>query len=78
MLCDPVDQFVGQFRHVHQLRPGPLQAGAELGEEMPHAGFAAGKAIGFENAHLGKAQAEAVSDHVVDVLRRGDAVMDEP
>ncbi len=66
---DLVDQFVGQIDDIHQLGPGPGQAGAELGDEMAHAGFAAGDAIGFEHAHLRPAHAEGIADHVVERFR---------
>ena len=75
---DQIDQFIVEFRHIHQLGPGPGQARAELGHEMLHPGLTARHAIGFEQPHLAPAQAKAHADRLVDFLGRGDAVLDQP
>ncbi len=52
-LCpDLLDKRVVEIDHVGEFRPGPFEAGAELGEEVPHARFAAGDAISLEETHL--------------------------
>jgi hypothetical protein len=55
------------------------QAGrAELGQEVAHAGFAAGDAIGLEHAHLRPAHAEGIADDVVERFDGADIVLDQP
>ena len=78
LVGDLLDQRVVEVRHVHQLRPRPLQRRAELGEEVPHPRLAAGDAVGLEQAHLRPAQPEGVADDVVDLLDGRDVVVDEP
>ena len=64
--------------NVRQLRPRPLERRPELREEVPHAVLAARDPVGEERAHLRPAQAGAEADRVVDLLGRGDVVVDEP
>ena len=45
---------------------------------MAHAGLAPGQPIGLEHAHLRPAQAEGITDGVVDFADRRNAVMDQP
>ena len=75
---DRVEQFIGELRHVHELRPRPLERRAELGHEVAHARLAAGDAIDEERAHERPAQSRAETHRVVDLLGGGDAVVDEP
>jgi hypothetical protein len=75
---DQVDQLVGEFRHVHQLRPGPCQAGPELRQEMPHPRLAARDAVGLEQPHLRPAQAETHADRLVDFLGGRHTVLHQP
>ena len=75
---DLVDQRVVEIDDVHQLGPGPGEAGAELGEEVAHAGFAAGDAVGLEHAHLRPAHAEGIADDVVERFDIADVVLDQP
>ena len=60
------------------LRPRPGQRRAELRHEVPHARLAAGDPVGEERAHAAPAQPGAEADGVVDLLDRGDVVVDEP
>ena len=78
LVGDGVDQLVGELGDVHQLRPRPRERLTELGDEVAHAGLAAGDPVGLEQAHLRPAQTEAVADRVVDLFGGGDAVVDHP
>ena len=78
LACDQVHQLVSELGHVGQLRPGPLQAGAELRHEVLHPRLAARDAVGLEQAHLAPPQAKAHADRLVDLFGRGDAVLDQP
>ncbi|MDE1187855.1 MAG: hypothetical protein PW844_15440 [Pantoea sp.] len=78
LLADLFDQRVVEIDNIGELRPGPGEAGAELGEEMPHARFAAGDPVGLEQAHLRPAQAEGIADDVVQRLDGADIVLDQP
>ena len=75
---DQLDQLVVELRHIHEPRPGPGQAGPELRQEMPHPRLAPGDPVGLEQTHLPPAQAEPHPDRLVDLLGRGDPVLDEP
>ena len=75
---DLVDELVVELRDVGQLRPRPLQRGAELLEEVTHAFLAAGDAVRQERPHLRPAQTRPEPDRVVDLRHRGDVVVDEP
>ncbi len=55
-----------------------IEAGAELGEEVAHAGFAAGDPVGLEQTHLRPAQAKGIADHIVECLDVADIVLDQP
>ena len=61
-----------------QLGPRQFQRRSELREEMPHSGFAAGHSVDEKRAHERPAQPGAEPDRVVDLLRRRDAVVDQP
>ena len=74
---DAIDQVGGEFRRL-EMRPGKLQGRPELRQEVAHAGLAAREPIDQERAHEAPAQARSVADRVVDLLGRGDAVVDEP
>ena len=75
---DQIHQLIVELWHIHQLGPGPGQAGAELRHEMLHPSLATGHAIGFKEAHLPPAQAKAHADGLVDFLGGGDAVFHQP
>lgn len=75
---DQIDQIIVEFRHVHQLGPGPGQGRAELGHEMRHPCLSTRDAISLEQAHLRPADAKAHTDRLVDLSGGGDAVLDQP
>ena len=75
---EPVEQAVRELRHVGQLRPRPLERGAELRHEVAHPRVPAGDPVGEEGAHERPPQAGAVADRVVDLVHRRDSVVHEP
>ncbi|MCY1502595.1 hypothetical protein D9M68_366950 [compost metagenome] len=76
--ADLFDERIVEIDDIGELRPGPFQAGTELGEEVAHAGFAAGDAIGLEQAHLRPAHAEGIAHDVVERFGIADVVLDQP
>ncbi|MNT19316.1 hypothetical protein D3C72_1545720 [compost metagenome] len=76
--ADLLHQRVVEVDDVGEFGPRPFEAGAELGEEVAHAGFAAGDAVGLEQAHLRPAHAEGIAHDVVERLGIADVVLDQP
>ncbi len=76
--ADLLDKRLVQIDHVGEFRPWPFEAGAELGEEVAHAGFAAGDSISFEETHLRPAHAEGIAHDVVERLGIADVILDQP
>ena len=49
---DLLDQSLVEVDDVGEFGPRPFEAGAELGEEMAHAGFAARDAVGLKQTEV--------------------------
>jgi hypothetical protein len=75
---DLLDQLARQLGDVRELRPWPLERGAELREKVPHSVLAARDPVGQERAHLRPPQAGAEADRVVDLGGGGHVVVHEP
>ena len=75
---DLLDQLGRELGDVRQLRPRPLERGAELREEVAHPLLASGDAVREERPHLREAKARAEAQGVVELLHGGDVVVHEP
>src|SRR6202042_3259324 len=75
---DLLDQSLVEVDDVGEFGPRPFEAGAELGEEMAHAGFAARDAVGLKQTHLPPTQAKGIADHIIQRLDVADIVLDQP
>ena len=73
-----VDEVVGQIGHIHELGPGPFQAGAEHGQHGAHAAFATGEMKGLHGAHLRPPETGAVGDRGIDFCCGRDFVVQQP
>src|ERR1700722_6452229 len=73
-----LDQSLVEVDDVSKFGPRPFEAGAELSEEMAHAGFAARDAVGLKQTHLRPTQAKGIADHIIQRLDVEDIVLDQP
>src|SRR3984957_13109298 len=73
-----LDQSLVEVDDVSKFGPRPFEAGAELSEEMAHAGFAARDAVRLKQTHLRPTQAKGIADHIIQRLDIADIVLDQP